>query len=491
MHLRISGFVLGGIALLFPDAAAAHFTLVQPPSSLATEDGGKGPPPCGEGVASGIVSSVQGGHLLTIKLVETVIHPGHYRVALSVNSRAELPVDPNVVTDPTGLSVSAAIQNPVKIPVLADGLFVHTTAPENATWQTNLMLPNINCARYTLQVIEFMAEHGPNAGGGYFYHHCADLQITADPAVGPIDTQWTQPINVTISPVRVSLKPGTTQQFTASVAGAGDMTVIWTATNGAISSSGLYTAPAGLGTYTVTATSVADATKTASVAVNVSNQNERLYFAHFANGSQSGTSIITEMTLVPLVGGSAAFVTIEINDDTGSPLNTNMNGTAFPGRTDVIIPADGVVTLRTDGQGQIQTGSIVLNSDVKLSALILFRGSIGLIGVADSKPLRRFAVPVRVDSGTNTGVALMGLEQGQTVQLELRTPDGNLVSKAGMPLAAKAHLSRFINQFPWNSAVDFSNFSGKVTLTGTADLAATAIVITPTGSAAVPVAEIP
>ena len=73
---------------------------------------------------------------MTIKLVETVIHPGHYRVALSVNSRTELPVDPNVVTDPTGLSVSAAIQNPVKIPVLADGLFVHTTALENATRQT-------------------------------------------------------------------------------------------------------------------------------------------------------------------------------------------------------------------------------------------------------------------------------------------------------------------------------------------------------------------
>jgi hypothetical protein len=27
-----------------------------------------------------------------------------------------------------------------------------------------------------------MAEHGANVGGGYFYHHCAELQITADPS---------------------------------------------------------------------------------------------------------------------------------------------------------------------------------------------------------------------------------------------------------------------------------------------------------------------
>ena len=70
MHARIPGLVLGGIALLFPDVAAAHFTLVQPPSSLTTENGGKGPPPCGEGGASDVVGRVQGGHPLAIKLVE-------------------------------------------------------------------------------------------------------------------------------------------------------------------------------------------------------------------------------------------------------------------------------------------------------------------------------------------------------------------------------------------------------------------------------------
>jgi hypothetical protein len=34
-----------------------------------------------------------------------------------------------------------------------------------------------------------MAEHGYNNPGGYFYHHCAALQITADPAK-PTDAHW-------------------------------------------------------------------------------------------------------------------------------------------------------------------------------------------------------------------------------------------------------------------------------------------------------------
>ena len=56
-------------------------------------------------------------------------------------------------------------------------------------WETQVELPNINCAKCSLQVIQFMADHAYNQPGGYAYHHCADLQITADPAK-PIDTRW-------------------------------------------------------------------------------------------------------------------------------------------------------------------------------------------------------------------------------------------------------------------------------------------------------------
>jgi hypothetical protein len=182
----------GGLALVALGVAHAHFALLKPPSALAIEDGGKGAPPCAEGPNSNIVTDVQGGHPLAIDLSEFVFHPGHYRFALSVNSRAELPADPPVVED-NGVSVSTSIQNPVRIPVLADGVFLHD-APPAADWQTSLTLPNLNCDKCTLQIIEFMAEHGSNIGGGFFYHHCADLRITADPSLPPADAAWPRAI---------------------------------------------------------------------------------------------------------------------------------------------------------------------------------------------------------------------------------------------------------------------------------------------------------
>jgi hypothetical protein len=87
--------------------------------------------------------------------------------------------------------VSAKIQDPPQIPVLADGLFVHSTRPTGQMdpFETDVQLPNINCRRCTLQIVQFMAEHGFNNPGGYSYHHCASLQITAD-SKKPLDTGW-------------------------------------------------------------------------------------------------------------------------------------------------------------------------------------------------------------------------------------------------------------------------------------------------------------
>jgi hypothetical protein len=56
-------------------------------------------------------------------------------------------------------------------------------------FETDIDIPNVNCPKCTLQIIEFMAEHGLNPDGGYFYHHCADIQVIADPAK-PIDKRW-------------------------------------------------------------------------------------------------------------------------------------------------------------------------------------------------------------------------------------------------------------------------------------------------------------
>lgn len=187
--------------LIVAQTTLAHFKLVEPASWLVEND--RGDPqksgPCGGsntdwGKPTYIVSKAVGGSKLHIKVQETVYHPGHYRVALAVNSPNELPSDPQVTTkegERGPLSVSAAIQDPAPIPVLADGLFVHSTRPTGTMepFETDVQLPNINCKRCTLQIVQFMAEHAFNNPGGYTYHHCANLQITADRSK-PLTTGW-------------------------------------------------------------------------------------------------------------------------------------------------------------------------------------------------------------------------------------------------------------------------------------------------------------
>lgn len=179
---------VGFMTLISARRAEAHFNLMMPPPADSATDGGKGAPPCGPTSASNKVTAVQGGHAITLALDETVLHPGWYRVALSINSRSELPADP-MVTVSNGNSTNAAYQDPPVFPVLADHLFNHTSGTTPIHYTTSITLPNVTCAKCTLQVIQFMADHPYNQPGGYAYHHCADLQITADPAK-PVDKRW-------------------------------------------------------------------------------------------------------------------------------------------------------------------------------------------------------------------------------------------------------------------------------------------------------------
>ncbi|HWE52596.1 MAG TPA: SCE4755 family polysaccharide monooxygenase-like protein [Bryobacteraceae bacterium] len=176
----------------------AHFRLLEPASWLQESELGdpQWSPPCGgtltdPGRPTGAVTKVEGGEKLHIRIREMAFHPGFYRVALAVNSRDELPPDPEATSEagPTGpRSVSGAIHYPPSAPVLADGLFMHTAAFDKEQ-EANVQIPNINCAKCTLQVIEFMAAHGRNKDGDYTYHHCAVLQIHANPSQ-PIDTRF-------------------------------------------------------------------------------------------------------------------------------------------------------------------------------------------------------------------------------------------------------------------------------------------------------------
>ena len=197
LHLA-AALVFATIAAALPSVVHAHFRLIEPASWIVEDQ--RGDPqkagPCGGtnadwGTPSYAVAKAVGGSKLHIKVQETVYHPGHYRVALAVNSPMELPPDPKAVTEDSERgprSVSGEIQTSVRMPILADGLFVHSAKSDEA-FETDISLPNISCKRCTLQVIQFMEQHGINNPGMFSYHHCSILEITPDPKMA-LDAGW-------------------------------------------------------------------------------------------------------------------------------------------------------------------------------------------------------------------------------------------------------------------------------------------------------------
>ncbi len=83
------------------------------------------------------------------------------------------------------------------------------------------------------------------------------------------------------------------------------------------------------------------------------------------------------------------------------------------------------------------------------------------------------------------------LGEDQTVKLELRNESGDLVARAAVPLRSRAHVSRFVTEFPWDNSPDFSKFSGTVTAIGTSEMAAIALRLSPGTLAAIPIVEKP
>jgi MYXO-CTERM domain-containing protein len=171
--------------------AYAHFKLDSPPSR-SQQDGLGGPQkssPCGlsdvtqgsdDSVPTNIVANLKEGGTVTVSITEMVTHPGHYRVALA-QDMASLPPEPTV-TPGTGFACgSAPIDANPQLPVLADGLFVHTSSFNGVQQTAQVHLPTgMTCTNCVLQVIEFMGDHGLNNPGGCFYHHCSIVNITAD-----------------------------------------------------------------------------------------------------------------------------------------------------------------------------------------------------------------------------------------------------------------------------------------------------------------------
>lgn len=191
MNLRILCAIVP-LGLLASVPAQAHFHLDQPAASNVQATNGDPQKPanmtdmCPAGTATGMITQVRAGQQVTVKITETVAHAGHYRVSFAADkSMFSLP---NTTVTANNCDATTIQQNP-QLPILADGLFVHTQAQADAknfcngtaTCQTNVTIPaGATPGMYVMQVMEWMLNHGSaanNGAYGCYYLHCATIQV--------------------------------------------------------------------------------------------------------------------------------------------------------------------------------------------------------------------------------------------------------------------------------------------------------------------------
>jgi hypothetical protein len=238
--------LVGAAGVFAPGLAHAHFVLLTPDAWMSQDALGLPEKlgPCGDeggGTPTGTVTVFRPGQTIAVTISEVVTHPGHYRVALAVNDRSELPAEPMVTPTGNDPCASAAIQSPPTFPILADNVLPHTQA-FGAPQTFAVTLPtNVTCTKCTLQVLEFMSDHSAPC----FYHHCADISIqgaleTASPTASPTATN-------TPTPTSTPTPPNTPSRCVGDCDGSVDVTVneLITMVNIALGNAPLSTCTAG------------------------------------------------------------------------------------------------------------------------------------------------------------------------------------------------------------------------------------------------------
>ena len=122
----------------------------------------------------------------------------------------------------------------------------------------------------------------------------------------------------------------------------------------------------------------------------------------------------------------------------------------------------GVLTISTDGRGQLVTGSARVVSEGPIGGMLRFEHpDFGVAGVGASPPLSDALFPVRrQEGGITTGVALHNLESSPGLLRCDLMREGVLLDAASIPLEANGQTSWLIDQaFP---AADTSDFAGSV-----------------------------
>ncbi len=166
-------------------------------------------------------------------------------------------------------------------------------------------------------------------------------------------------VAVSLSPASVTVQPGKSHQFTATVTGTSNTAVTWEvngtaggdSTHGTISATGLYTAPANPTTATITAVAQADTTQSASATVTVA------------------LAISITPTSAAITVSQAQQFTATVTFSTNTAVNWQVNGIAGGNATYGTISTSGLYTAPATVTGTMAvTITAVAQADTTQSA---------------------------------------------------------------------------------------------------------------------------
>lgn len=163
--MALAVFVIAG-------PAAAHLHVTSPQSrGEALKQG-----PCGGGpdqARGDVVHTFRPGQTITVEWDEFVDHPGHFRIAFDDDGQ-------DIFVDPKGFEDVAGGPG-----VLLDGI----ADRDGGSYSQEVTLPDVECDRCTLQVIQVMSDKPPYGDGNDMYYQCVDLVLsgTAVPEANTTD----------------------------------------------------------------------------------------------------------------------------------------------------------------------------------------------------------------------------------------------------------------------------------------------------------------
>ncbi|MGN6110214.1 MAG: SCE4755 family polysaccharide monooxygenase-like protein [Kofleriaceae bacterium] len=151
--------------VLVPSISFAHISLTYPPPRTASQKNRV----CGEAnsVRGTNVTTLAPGATITVTWLETIDHPGHYRISFDADGQ-------DFVIPPTSVPGATAGMPNVLIDPIDD---VQGAVPRS--YSQEITLPDIECNNCTLQLTQMMTErpYDPNTDTNIYYQ-CADITLS-------------------------------------------------------------------------------------------------------------------------------------------------------------------------------------------------------------------------------------------------------------------------------------------------------------------------